>query len=54
MDTGYSSQLLIMRLGQAQGNSCDASCSSCSLLYCGVGLSKLAGAELALSVYLLI
>lgn len=54
MAIGYTPQLLIMWLRQAQGNSCDASCSSCSHLYCGVWLSKLAGAELALSVHLLI
>lgn len=54
MAIGYTSQLLTMRLGQARGNSCDASRSACSHLYCGVGLSKLAGAELALAVHLLI
>lgn len=54
MAIGDTSWLLTMWLGQAQGNSCDASRSSRSLLYCGVWLSKLAGAELALSVHLLI
>lgn len=47
-------QLLTMRLGQARGNSCNASHSAHSRLYCGVGLSKLAGAGLALAVHLLI
>lgn len=54
MAIGYTSQLLTMRLGQARGNSCNASHSARSRLYCGVGLSKLAGAELALAVHLLI
>lgn len=54
MAISYISQLLTMQLGQAQGNSCNAAHSPRSHLYCGVGLSELAGAELALAVHLLI